>query len=79
MTWLLAKQYAYSNVLETVYVEDRVDELIPKISAILHENENTIKRLVETLLSMVFYSVLYQKCKEHLLTDIPLSMMDIRA
>lgn len=49
MTWLLlAKQYAYSNVLETAYVEDRVDELIPKISAILHENENTIKRLVET-------------------------------
>jgi HTH-type transcriptional regulator/antitoxin HigA len=49
MTWLLlAKQYAYSNVLETSYDEDRLDELIPKISAILHENENTIQRLEET-------------------------------
>ena len=49
MTWLLlAKQYAYSNVLETTYDEASLDELIPKISAILHENENTIKRLQET-------------------------------
>lgn len=49
MTWLLlAKQYAYSNVLNAAYDEDRIDELIPKISAILHENENTIKRLEET-------------------------------
>lgn len=49
MTWLLlAKQYAYSNVLETIYDESRLDELIPKISGILHENENTIKRLEET-------------------------------
>ena len=49
MTWLLlAKQYAYSNVLETPYDETLLDELVPKISAILHENENTIKRLEET-------------------------------
>lgn len=49
MTWLLlAKQYAYSNILEATYDEAKLDELIPKISAILHENENTVKRLEET-------------------------------
>lgn len=49
MTWLLlAKQYAYSNVLEMTYNETSLDELIPKISAILHKNENTIRRLEET-------------------------------
>lgn len=46
MTWLLlAKQYAYSNRLDAIYDETRINELVPKIVSILHENENTIERL----------------------------------
>ena len=49
MTWLLlAKQYAYSNTVETPYDEACLDELIPKIANILHENVNTMKRLEDT-------------------------------
>ena len=46
MTWLLlAKQYAYSKTLDTIYDETCLSELVPKIASILHENENTIERL----------------------------------
>ena len=49
MTWLLlARYYAYSHELKTTYDQTRLDELIPKISIILHENVNTLKRLEET-------------------------------
>lgn len=49
MTWLLlAKQYAYSNVVKTPYDETRLDELVSRISAILHRNENTIECLKNT-------------------------------
>lgn len=49
MTWLLlARYYAYSHELKTTYDQTRLYELIPKISIILHENVNTLKRLEET-------------------------------
>ena len=49
MTWLLlAKQYAYSKEINTIYNNATLDELTPKISRILHKNENTVKKLEET-------------------------------
>ena len=49
MTWLLlAKQYAYSKRLDKIFDETRLNELVPKIASILHENENTIERLEDT-------------------------------
>lgn len=49
MTWLLlAKQYAYSNSLKLSYDESRLDDLVPKISSILHKNEDTLRCLEET-------------------------------
>ncbi len=48
MTWmLLSRQFAYSSNLKNVYQYNRIGELIPQISLILHENSNTIDRLTD--------------------------------
>ena len=49
MTWmLLAKHYANSCTVEADYVESCLDELVPKISSILHSNTKTIETLTRT-------------------------------
>jgi HTH-type transcriptional regulator/antitoxin HigA len=49
MTWLLlAKHFAYSKDLNSVYNDACMDELIPKITSILHENKDTMHRLETT-------------------------------
>lgn len=48
MTWmLLAKQFAFSRKIDSIYDENRIDELIPQISQILNDNHNTIEKLTK--------------------------------
>lgn len=46
MTWmLLARHFAYSRDFNTEYDESRLDELLPRVSSILHSNTDTIGNL----------------------------------
>ena len=62
MTWiLLAKYFAYSSSFSGVYDESKLDELIPKISLVLHSNDNTLDRLKETFAK---YGILFGVVKK---------------